>query len=309
MSNQPVHLLLNPASGGGSALRRWRHVEARARELLAPLTIQISSRPGELERIAGALRDTDALVVAAGGDGTSHEVVNGLLGPPGAEPPRAVLAWLPLGSGNDLARSAGVPVRTEAGPDLLRRRPTRSIDAGRMSYAGPDGPAARVFGNSLTAGLSGQVLERVSRGGLLGGRPAYGVAAIRALIGGHPTRIAIEADGRPVYDASTWLVGITNGAYFGAGMLAAPGATIHDGRLHLVTVDPLSRLRALALFPKIYGGHHLRHPAVTRHAVVRARLVSPAPLDVEIDGERLMAQSPIEVTLLPAALTAVVGSP
>jgi diacylglycerol kinase family enzyme len=92
-------------------------------------------------------------------------------------------------------------------------------------------------------------------------------------------------------------------------MLAAPGAGIADGRLHLVTVDPLSRLGALALFPRIYGGHHLRHRAVTRHAVVRARIGSTGPLDLEIDGERLTASSPIEVTLLPAALTAVVGPP
>jgi diacylglycerol kinase family enzyme len=309
MSNQPVHVLLNPASGGGRALRRWQQVESQAGDVLAPLAVQVSSRAGELEAIARALRDTDTVVVAAGGDGTSHEVVNGLLGAPGSPPPRAILAWLPLGSGNDLARSAGVPGRTGAGLELIRRRPTRPIDAGRISYRGPAGPATRVFGNSLTAGLSGQVLDRVSRGGIGGGRAAYGVAAVRALIGGQPPPIAGEADGQAVFDASTWLVSITNGAYFGAGMLAAPGARIDDGRLHLVTVDPLSRLRALALFPRVYGGHHLSHPAVTRHAMVRARITSARPLDLEIDGERLTVSSPIEVTLLRAALTAVVGPP
>lgn len=309
MSNRPVHVLLNPVSGGGRSLRRWRRLEARARAQLAPLHLHSSAGPGDLEATARSLRGEEVVVVAAGGDGTSHEVVNGLVGDGTGPPPRAVLGWLPIGSGNDLARSAGVPRHASGALGLIAGREPSWIDVGRVRYRTGRGPATRIFGNSLTVGLSGAVLDLVSRQrGWLRGNPAYGLAAVRALVTGRPTPLVVTADGRPAFHGSSWLVSITNGARFGAGMLAAPGARVDDGRLHLVTVAGMSRLEALLLFPRIYSGRHLGHPGVTRWSVLHAHIAHDGPLPLELDGELLPAVPPIEVDLVPQALAAITGS-
>lgn len=307
VSNQPIHVLLNPASGGGRARRRWERIAALARDRLRPLTLHASARRGELEAVARSLREQDVIVVAAGGDGTSHEVVNGLLARHAA-PPRATLAWLPIGSGNDLARSAGVPRRPADAVALIAGRASRPIDVGELRFRGPDGEAERVFGNSLTIGLSGRVLELVARRrGLVRGDAAYGMAAVRALIGGRPLPLRVEADGAPVFAGPSWLVSVTSGAYFGAGMLAAPGARVDDGRLHLATIAGISRLRALALFPRIYSGRHVRHPAVSLREVATARVEAAEDLAVEIDGELLRASSSLAIVVRPRALAAIAG--
>lgn len=298
-----VHVLLNPAGAGGAALERWRRIEGRARLLFPDLSLHRSQKPGDLRQIAGELASLDALVLAAGGDGTSHEVVNGLLDRRTASAaltaPRATMGWLPLGSGNDLARSQGIPLDGRRALERYRRFDSALIDVGRLRYRDEQGGVVeRVFGNSLTFGLSANVLAlTAARGKPLGGRMSYFLATLWALARAPAARLGIDGA-----EESFRLVSITNGTCFGAGMRITPTACLDDGALDLLTVAAVPRLETALLFPRIYWGGHLRHRAV-RHRHFRATTITASgPLAFEADGELFAGHSPFEIAVLPRAL-------
>lgn len=308
-ARRPVHLLLNPASAGGRALRRWRRIAPDVRAALGPFELHLSRHPGDLADRAAGLAGEDATVIAAGGDGTSHEVVSGLLRPAGNAAPRAVLGWLPLGSGNDLARAAGVPRHIRPALRLLASAVPRPIDAGRLRCQDATGtPVEHVFGNSATFGLSAAVLRLVERYGKpLGGPLTYAAAAAAVLLREAPAELALAIEGEPPVSGRFLLASCTSGPTFGAGMRIAPGARIDDGRLDLVTVAAIARLRALALFPRVYRGGHLRHPAVRRRAVRAVAIITPGPSCFDLDGELRQGHPPFEIEVRAGALRALVG--
>lgn len=305
---RPVHILLNPASGGGRALARWRRSEAACRAALGPLEVYQSRHRGDLADRASELADLRVTVIAGGGDGTSHEVVTGLLRPPRDRPPQAVLGWLPLGSGNDLARAAGVPRGPAAAVRMLAAATARPIDIGFLECRDAAGTALTYpFGNSATLGLSAAVLELVARYGKpLGGPLTYALAAVAVLLRKPPVELALSPDGDPAVPGRYLLVSCTSGPTFGAGMRIAPGARIDDGALDLVTVAAMPPTRALRLFPRVYRGTHLRHPAVARRPLHHLTIAAtePGPISFDLDGELHHGHPPFDLTVRPAALRA-----
>jgi diacylglycerol kinase (ATP) len=293
----PVRVLLNPSSQGGGAARRWRALEPLARSLFPSLEVHASRHAGELTEIAARLAPLGGLVLAAGGDGTSHEVINGLTADRAAG--RAAMGWLPLGSGNDLARGVGVPLDPRVALEGYRDPVYGAIDVGTIDCRDQMGrPMHRVFGNSFTIGVSTDVLELVARfGNPLGGKLSYFVATIVALARHQPVKLTL--DGRA---AGYRLLSITNGATFGAGMRITPGARLDDGQLDLLAVDAVSRLRTAAVFPRIYWGGHLDDPSVETRRVTALEIGASGPLAFEADGELYHAQPPVHIAIRPGAL-------
>jgi diacylglycerol kinase (ATP) len=296
-----VHVLLNPAAAGGATLRRWQRIEPLAASLFPDLTVHRSARPGDLASRARQLSNEDALVLAAGGDGTSHEVVNGLIAGRVGDYTQARLGWLPLGSGNDMARAHRVPL---GGAEALRhyhraQAGAALVDVGMVQWRAREGhPSHRVFGNSLTFGLSARVLELVERMGKpLGGKASYFLATLRAIASSEPT--ALTLDGAR---ARFRLVAILNGTSFGAGMRITPDARLDDGLLDLLTVDPISPFQTAMVFPRIYWAGHLRNPAVRVRRVRALTIEAEGPLPFEADGELYHGNPPFEITVLPGAL-------
>ncbi|MBL8984766.1 MAG: diacylglycerol kinase family lipid kinase [Gemmatimonadetes bacterium] len=305
-----VHVLLNPASGNGRAGRRWQSLEARAREVFPDLTIRTSTAPGHLRAEAAAIArlGAPALVLAAGGDGTSHEVVNGLVD--AGFDHQTAMGWIPIGSGNDLARTAGVPLGRPACIDAYRRRIVERIDVGRIEYRTPDGePTRRAFGNSFTLGLTVAVLERVRRSGKGLGGLSYSLAAITAIIDQRPLRIAPTIDGEPMTEIDLRLLSITNGRTFGAGMRITPGARFDDGVFDCVSLRWLPAVGALLLFPRIFWGGHLSHPRVTHRPIRQLELPGDGPIAFEADGELVEGRLPLRVDLVPRGLAVVRPDP
>ena len=300
-------VLLNPASASGAAWRRWRAVAPLAARLLPGLTVIESSAPGDL-RIAAATeagRGEATLLLAAGGDGTSHEVVNGLID--AGESP-AAMGWLPIGSGNDLARSVGVPLDARKALHWYRRPVMSRIDAGSIRYQGEGRPAVRAFGNSFTVGLSTDALEFVRHGRRFGALSYLG-ATLRALARQVPANLDLEIDGVRRTVAAARLLSVTNGASFGAGMRVTPGAQLDDGRLDLVWIAGTTRAATLMVFPRIYWGGHLTHPAVHVTRLERLVIHEDGIHAFEADGELIPSAGPIELGILPEALRIARGRP
>ncbi len=298
-----VHVLLNPAGGEGRARRRWQALEPAARAVFPEIEIHQSTARGDLRRIAGELSQRADLVLAAGGDGTSHEVLNGLLG---GGPAAATMGWIPIGSGNDLARAMGL-LRPGVDPiQAYRNYRAEPIDVGRVWFFDQAGrPQHLWFGNSFSLGVSADVLAIVARTGKrFGGRASYFFGALRAISGHRPIRTRLTIDGSVADPGPCRLIAISNTPTFGAGMRIAPAARIDDGRLDLLWLSGVSRLATAGVLPRIYWGGHLKHRGVTTMPVRKVEIETDGPLDFETDGELNRGYPPFRIEVEPGGLRA-----
>ncbi len=302
---RPVHVLLNPSGADRAAGRRWRQLEPQAHQLFGNLELHESVRPGELTEIAAAIARSGrpSLVIAAGGDGTSHEVINGLIENGHAINPDALMGWLALGSGNDLARALGFAGSRADPLAAFRALETATIDVGQAAFTDSKGaPRTVAFGNSFTIGVTTDVLQLVAKSGKpLGGKVAYFLGAVRAILRHQPTDLVVTEDGRPKVGPA-WLVSITNGPTFGAGMRITPDARFDDGLLDTVRIIGHSRLVLLSVFPRVYWGSHLTHRGVEHGRAATVVIDAPGPLHFEADGELYHGWPPFRVSVSPGGL-------
>jgi len=284
-------VIVNPVAGRGRLRREWPRIADRLRGAGVAFEVAETTAPGEAERLATQAASRRDAVIAAGGDGTVHEVVNGLLRSGAA----AALGVLPLGSGDDFAKMlpAGDPV------ERIARGVTRRFDAGRITAG-----ATRYFANGMDIGFGAHAARNVRRVPRpLTGIGAYLGALFLTLVRFPKLDLRLQLDnGEPVAQASS-MIAVMNGRAFGGNFQVCPDARADDGELDLLIADRLGRLAILGLVPRILRGTHGGDP---RLKLVRARRVvieSEAPLLVEADGEiAFEAACRLEIDILPGAL-------
>ncbi len=236
------------------------------------------------------------MVVAVGGDGTAHEVVNGLLRRPGAAPPRfgALLA----GTGADFVRSVASPSRPEQIPAWLQSGRFRPLDAGRVGTS----TGRRYFINAADAGIGAEVVRRAAGGpALLGGTLNFLQAAVASLLVHQNARVRLRLDQGPVQDLRIRTVAICNGAYLGGGMRMAPRARPDDGLFEVVMIGDLGRFEGILSLPLLYQGRHDRLAQVRFASARRVEVDTDHPIGVEADGE-LIGETPAVFEVMPGAL-------
>lgn len=308
MSHDPKQplVLLNPASAAGRTGRRRDAVRAQIEAALGPVGFVETGAPGHATALAeDAARAGVERVLVAGGDGTTSEVVAGLLAATAGASRGPTLGLLPLGSGLDLIRTLGLPRELAPALDVIRRGRVRVVDAGRVEFRGDDdAPRSRGFVNEVGAGLSASTIRLVGRlAKRVGPRVGFAAGAVAAIATHRARPLRIEADDALVHEGDVSLVVAANGRYFGAGMKVAPGAKPDDGLLELVVVRRLSVPRLLWNLPSLFTGRHGSHPAVSFHA---ARRVTIAPVDgaarpIDVDGESL-GRLPLRAEIVSGAL-------
>lgn len=289
-------LIANPAARHGETEALIPVVE----RLLADVTHDTvwTERVGHATELAAqaAVYDT---VVAVGGDGTVHEVLNGLMRiPPEARP---VLGLLPTGSGNDTRRTLGVSEDLTRAALELATGEVRSFDVGLVNGI--------YFNNSFAAGLDAKVTakaveykETKRRSGLW----LYLSALLHVLFNDLASfRLTISWDGAEPVTVDTLIIAVTQGPTYGGGFFITPDADPSDGLFDICTIDPLSLPEALVRLPFVIVGKHTRMRPVhmSRHAsvVVECDCALPA----QVDGEVLL-QSRYEVSMLPGAIRCIV---
>jgi diacylglycerol kinase family enzyme len=251
------------------------------------------------------------LVIAVGGDGTLHEVVNGVLDA-GGDAGSVSVGYVGEGTGGDFRRSLGLEHSLEAYVDAIASDRTRRLDVGKLRYRAGDGQVkTRWFINVLSAGMGGLVDRYVSRTTrVLGSRAAYAWASARALVACRRARLRCESSlggDTSVRTLDTILLAICNGSYFGSGMHVAPMAQADDGRFEVISMDAPTKLAFLAYSRRIYDGKHLTAPGVRHFACSRIAidLENEGARDVfllDVDGEPL-GGLPLEVELVARAIT------
>ena len=296
----PSVFLVNPASANGSTGRRWPELARRISAAGLDGEALFSERPGHLGELAGeAVRGGATSIVVVGGDGTVHEVVDGLL--KAGLGTSVELSLLPLGTGKDFARSLRIPSRLEAAIDVARNGRVRTIDAGRATYMSEEGEATAYFANFAGAGISGGIARRANvTTKALGGRLSFLVATLAVFSRWKPSEMTLEIDGESRRVRLLEALAM-NGDYTAGGMWIAPEAAPDDGQFDVVLIGDFSKAEFATTFPKIYRGRHVGHAKVE---IVRARELRvdvAEPLPIVLDGEQ-PGTTPVRFELVPAAL-------
>lgn len=301
----PVHVILNPASSGGGGGRLLPQVEARLRARHIHFQLHRTEGPGHAVELGrGVVADGAERILVVGGDGTVHEVVNGLLqaGEGSALPDIAVL---PLGTGNDFYRMVGAPKTLDGAMDMLQWGIPRPFDVGHARWEG----GSRWFVNLLGVGIDVEVLRRREGVRRLSGLAQYLVALLQAVVGFRPVPIRVRLEDGEVIDEPTTLAGITVGPSAGGGFLLNPGATSDDGLLDLCFVKALTLPQILRYIPRVIRGTHGNLPVVRLRRFREAVLEAPGaePFHFELDGERMEeAVHRVEARVEPARIRVLV---
>lgn len=240
-----------------------------------------------------AAHDYD-VVIAAGGDGTVHEVVNGLLRAGSA----ATLGVLPLGSGDDFVKM--LPLRDAV--ERIARGEPRAFDAGRIE-AGSSG-ATRYFANGMDIGFGAHASRNTrSVPQFLTGLGIYLGALALTLVRYPKLVVSLQLDGGEAFTQTTAMTAVMNGRSFGGSFNVCPDARADDGELDLLIADGVGRLAILGLVPRIMRGAHGGDPRLKLVRAKRVVLESAAPLLVEADGEIAFEDARrLAIEILPGAL-------
>jgi diacylglycerol kinase (ATP) len=263
--------------------------------------VLLSQHPGELVGLAASAVEGGArLLVAVGGDGTVHEIVNGLLSSAAATD--VELAVLPRGTGRDFVRSLRIPHDLDAALEVARDGRARTVDAARASYAAWDGSAANAyFANFGGAGISGAIARRANRSSkALGGRISFFAATVAVFARWRSARIDANIDGIH-RSGDMFEVLVMNGDYAAGGMWVTPDAEPDDASLDVLLIGDVTKADFVRTFPKIYRGKHLSHPKIE---VLRGKTVhveSAIRLPIVLDGEQ-PGTTPVRFEIVPAAL-------
>jgi len=283
--------IVNPAAGRGRVRREWPRMAARLREAGLAFDSAETRGPGEAVTLAEHAAKAFDVVIAVGGDGTVHEVANGLLRAGGG----AALGVLPLGSGDDFVKM--LPARDAV--ERLARGTVRRFDAGRIEAG-----ATRYFANGMDIGFGAHASRNVrSVPRLFTGLAAY-LGALALTLARYPTlEVRLQLDGGEVFRQSTAMTAVMNGRSFGGSFQVCPDARADDGELDLLIADGVGRLAILGLVPRIMRGTHAGDPRLRLARARRVVIESAAPLLVEADGEIAFEDAcRLEIEVLPGAL-------
>jgi YegS/Rv2252/BmrU family lipid kinase len=311
MSNERVRVILNPAAGGGVAMRNVAAIGETLRRYELRHEIVLTKAPGHAADLARSARTDGVDVVAVvGGDGSLNEVAQAYVGSDGEPIPGPDLALIPCGTGGDFKKTLGMSGALDEAIARIRHGTRRPIDMGILRVTSHGGDLRTMaFVNITSFGIGGQVdaLVNAQRDAKqwLGGKGSFFVATLRAMASYKNASVRVSVDGRIWYEGPIFNVAIANGRFFGGGMMIAPHADASDGRFEVVALADLSRADVLRVSPKVYKGAHLsEHGVRVTHGVrVEAEAIHPwASVLADVDGEQ-PGKLPLRATVAKHALT------
>ena len=291
-------IIANPVSGRGRARRVGERVADLLRERGVNSDLMVSEAPGDCERIAREVLARGVRRVAAcGGDGTVHEVVNGLADSD------AVLGIVPCGRGNDLARALGLSRDVKDVVNTLVHGVDRAIDLGKagnrffatVASLGFDTAVAQRMRNQGTGSM--HILTRVLE---VGGTVSYGLTVLRTLFGYRSPFVRLRGD-FGVFEGRVLLAATANAPFYGSGIKIAPDAIVDDGMLDVCIVVDVSRWTVLRMFLSAYSGAHVGHSAVRIVQTRTLQIESDDSLWIFADGEPV-CEIPAKIEVVPGAL-------
>ena len=294
-SIKKILVLVNPSSSDGAGRRVWEQLQSRFEALFSGYDYEILETTSSEHNIElGETTDAD-LIISVSGDGTVHDIVQGIMKRPREE--RPVLTMLPIGSGNDFARTLGIPFEPERALEAISRGRRVAMDVGRCNEF--------YFLETLSFGIDAAIAigtyekrkTTKSRGFVLYLKVA--ISAIIKELRSHRFRFAVE--GGPEAKGDFIIFAVQNGPTYGGGFQVAPAALADDGLLNLCMATDTSRPYGLYVMAKMAKGKHealsLIHTLTARRLTIDVDEVVP----VQFDGEALSGTH-FEIEALSEAL-------
>ena len=298
----PLTVIVNPHAGKRRVGAEVPELERALRARGLPYDLRTTDGPGDATGFArDALEAGGRFVVAVGGDGTVHEVVNGMMEDGRAIADEAVLGVVAAGSGCDLVRTFGLPGDVTRSCQHLLGENTYPLDVGKLTYTDPQGSSVtRYFPNVAEAGLGGAVAARAERLPAWFGQGKYFAAFWLTLPRFNVANVRVRADKR-TYEGPAIMIIVGNCQYYGGGMKISPRSYPGDGVLDvLLFVGP--RSDAFTLLPRVYRGEHVPHPHIKEFRVKDALTIeADRPLPIEADGE-VLGTTPATFEVVPHAI-------
>jgi YegS/Rv2252/BmrU family lipid kinase len=297
-------VIVNPAAGAGKTAKKWPKVKELLEGMKLDFDFEITEAPGHgMEMAKAAGKKGYEFIVSVGGDGTIHEIANGLY-------QAGVATEVPVGivntgTGADYIRTIGVPRRYKEACQCLLSPNRRTVDLGVIEYTRKGKREKRLFVNFAGIGFDAEVVRATTeKFKSLGSMPSYLMGLLSTLASYENRDVKIIVDGE-AGERRICTVMLNNGRYGGGGMKPAPDADPGDGFFDLMIIDDITKPDLLVSIPRIYSGTHGTHPKVT---LMRAKEVEIHPTQnsaVQADGE-LLGEAPARFSILPAALNIIV---
>ncbi len=308
LDEQRVLVVLNPTAGRGRAATRIKALQVAFDEAGIAYDLVQTGSPGQAVVLAhDSRREGYTAVVAAGGDGTINEVINGLAMSIPEGQPIGPLAVYPIGSGNDFAHT----LRSTSDPATIiksiQSNRTQAVDLGLATLSGASGEVRRYFDNSLGFGLEASVTQQSERIQSLSGGSLYILAAFRALRSYETPVTKVEwvdenGDEQSIEQELT-ILSVGNAKRTGGAFYLTPDAEVDDGLFDVAMTGALSRRRLLTLLPRALVGKHTKAKGVTMLRCQRIHAVSQLPLPAHMDGEVILPDAmEVEAIIEPGRL-------
>lgn len=291
-----ILVIINPYAGKRNGKGVVQEIKAGIVRNGLDAHVSITESPGHATLLAQEA--TSRVVVAAGGDGTVNEVVNGLIGT------SKTLGVLPIGSGNDLIKSIGVPREIDAALKTIAGGTSMRIDCGTVKCGG----SSRYFANGVGIGFDAAVADRTQQITFLHGTALYIMAVFQTLGKYIAPEFTISIDSRST-TSHNLLIAIGNGRCAGGGFYLTPDAKTNDGLLDICMIADLPVRRILSIMPKVMKGRHTGSSDVTMRLGRTISVKAEDPFFVHADGEIVgrNVQS-VEVGIVEKAISVLVGA-
>jgi len=289
--------IVNPAAGGGRSAKLAGPALAHLREKGLKIDVIATTSQGHGVQLAREAYDQGyRRFLAVGGDGTAHEILNGVFAGR-SDVQRIALGFLPLGTGNSFLRDFTKEGAAASIQALIEGR-TRSVDLLRLTHA-----AGQIFSfNLLSVGFTADVAALTNRMFKPFGDLGYLLGVFVRVVQLRRRSMALRCDGDAEWDDGRSLfLTFNNSKYTGGTMLIAPDADPSDGLIEFVRWGPIGRLGLLRTLPRLYDGTHIKHPLASRRAVRHVEFKEAAPVDVMVDGEVVTVECRA-IDVVPAAV-------
>ena len=278
---------------------------AKAQDRLAAIgshQLLVTREPGDATRFARqAVDEGYERVVAAGGDGTLNEVLNGLAD----RLDRVEMGLLPLGTANDFARTVGIPPDVDAALKILETGQTRQLDI--VKLAACNCPAPHYFMNVSAGGFSTKVGKKVEKATkVTWGALGYAISAVKAFPDLEPYEVTLRFDDEEPASVLVYNVAVANARYVGGGVPVAPVAELDDGQFDVVLFRAVTLARLMTLVPKVALGEHSDDDDVLYRRARKFEISSEPPFELNTDGE-IVGECPATFEIVPQAVKFVVG--
>jgi YegS/Rv2252/BmrU family lipid kinase len=275
-------IILNPIAGRGAGARLAPRIADCLHSFGLDFDLVFTKAPGEASTIASqAASQRQDTVIAVGGDGTFNEVLNGLMGLQDG-PAGPAVGVIPIGTGNDFAFGAGLPLDLETACQVVLRARTQLLDVGRFDA---DNEPPRFFGNGVGMGFDAMANLESRKIERLNGSLLYLVAVLRTLAFYYDApHTSICVDGIE-FDQHSLMISVMNGCRMGGGFYMTPDSDMRDGLLDLCIANKVGRPKMVAFVPKFMRGAHTTDRDITMKRGMQISIRSESPWVSQVDGE------------------------